>query len=155
MQFINILDKAASYASIHSTVHHKHSCFVLKGKRILVKGFNHLRNVYSFEHCVHTTSTHAEIDAIHKLRKYVLKDPKKFKRKIKNYTLVTVRERLALNSIPCSVCLESLKRLGLKKLVFVNHEGCLKKELLKKLENNHKSGPQRYVEKLSKNQCTL
>lgn len=143
MQFNKILNQAADYASLKSIVHHRHSCFILKGKKIVTKGFNHHRNVYSFEKRIHTTSTHAEMDALHKLRKNVLKDPKKFHRKIKQYTLVTVREHLGLNSIPCSICVQSLKKIGIRKIIYINQDGKLVKQFAKHLQNDHTSGPQK------------
>jgi deoxycytidylate deaminase len=143
MQFNKILNQAAEYASVKSIVHHKHSCFILKGKKIITKGFNHHRNVYSFENRIHTTSTHAEMDAINKLRKNVLKDPRKFNRKIKHFTLISVREKLNLNSIPCMYCTESIKKFGIRKVLFINEDGHLIKQCSKHLQNNHTSGPQK------------
>lgn len=86
---------------------------------------------------------HSEINTLNKLRKYMESrgySQRKMKRKIKTLVMVNVRilrqGKLVANSKPCKHCLDELKRVGLKKVIYTE---CNKYEVekVRDMENEH------------------
>jgi len=94
----------------------KHGSVIVKGGRVISTGINKERShprIVSAEHIKKHCSVHAEIDAI---------------KKAKNVSGATIyvarinKRGQQRDSRPCSSCLESIRRNGIKKIVYTMSE---------------------------------
>jgi len=130
----------------HSSQNFKHGAVIAKGKKIIVYGVNNSRSTIngSYSSCVH-----AEVDAVHKWLKIILKGKtfnnknervKYIQKKGKKYKLYVVRENkssneyLFSNSKPCVGCTEILKTCNFK-VVYSHHEDKIITTKANKLDN--------------------
>lgn len=67
-------------------------------------------------------------------------DPK-FRRKMRKLTIYIARHRYSTthsaHSEPCSHCVKEIKRIGIKKIVYVNGDGEINKSLANKYHNDY------------------
>tara|TARA_B100001093_G_scaffold314618_1_gene300192 strand:+ start:835 stop:1305 length:471 start_codon:yes stop_codon:yes gene_type:complete len=132
---INLSNIAINIA-LQSNQHYKLGCIIIKNGKIVCKSFNDKRSRIDGRNFV---CVHAETNAIHNLLKY----EKKY-RKLKNYSLFVIRigrdesgNIIFRNAKPCKYCTETIKKVGLKKIIYSNEEGILEKMKINKLESDY------------------
>jgi len=110
----------------------KHAAVVMIGGKILSYGFNSMRG---------SKTDHAECSAI---RKYMytrgINETTIFKRKFSKLTVVVIRLSCGDNismSKPCKHCIEYMRKLGIKAVIYSNNNGDMIKENVKKINNKH------------------
>ena len=132
------LSNIAIDIALQSNQHYKLGCLIIKNGKVVCKNFNDKRSRINKKNFV---CIHAEVNSIHNLLKI-----EKNQRKLKNYTLLVLRigkdknGDIALrNAKPCKFCTESIKKIGLKKIIYSNDDGNLEKVKLNELESNYVS----------------
>mgnify|MGYP005679907827 CR=1 FL=1 len=140
----------------------KHGALIIKGNKIVAKGFNNPRSTFlkKLDYC-----QHAEMAAITSfINTVVRKNPKKFtpvsynNRKshplynLKDYTVLVVRipndkEKLndftTVDSSPCVICAQRIYKLGFGKLVYSNNRNQLEVVKSRKYDKVHVCSAQR------------
>jgi deoxycytidylate deaminase len=123
---------------IENRPHSLHGAAIIGKKgRVIATGYNHHRNQCSrnnpryfgaFIKC----SFHAEMDAIFRflgsLPKSKEKCQQKTRRKFRSITLVVIRrtrEGIIVDSKPCFHCLQTIRRIGIRKIVYSTPTGKL------------------------------
>ena len=151
---IKIFKKAASEEAEKSPCNFKHGAIITISNKILIRGFNNprtkfLRNIKSCQH--------AEMSVITKFETFIKKKNltgKKKKIYINKCTLWVIRttrtNKHLCNSAPCLDCLNSIKKLGLKKIGFSDKTGALKLIKVKDFKTTHKSHAQKNLAKYLK-----
>lgn len=126
----------AAEASRNSVQQFKHGAVMCKGgKKICCSHNMDTRTSYRRNICC---SIHAEMGAVTKfLNSYIKihshsrKDPEKIKRKLGKFSICVVRSIVAENDIycvssaPCMDCLNKLKTVGLKNIIYSNQDGSI------------------------------
>lgn len=113
-----------------SDMSHKHAAMIYKGnQKILSYGYNHTRGCI-FGKPIY--GLHAEVDAILQLLKnvslyqyvtlnygccFTLSLPPKEKKKLRGLTMIVIRNNME-NSKPCKHCLEFIKSVGIRKIIY-------------------------------------
>ena len=130
------LSNIAIDIALQSNQHYKLGCIIIKNGKIVCKNFNDKRSRINGKNFV---CIHAEINCIHNLLKY-----EKNYRKLKNYSLFVIRigkdengNIVLRNAKPCKYCTESIKRIGLKKIIYSNDDGELEKIKISELESEY------------------
>lgn len=131
----------AADESRHSIQQFKHGAVLCKGGKKICCGHNiDTRTSYRQNICC---SIHAEMGVVTKfLNSYIKihshsKDPEKIKRKLAKFSLCVVRsiisennEICCVNSVPCSDCIQKLKTVGLKNIIYSDQNGSIITEKL-------------------------
>ena len=126
----------AAEESRNSVQHFKHGAVMCKGgKKICCSHNMDTRTSYRRNICC---SVHAEMGAVTKfLNSYIKihshsrRDPDKIKRKLGKFSICVVRSIVSENDIycvssaPCTDCLNKLKNVGLKKIIYSNQDGSI------------------------------
>jgi deoxycytidylate deaminase len=134
-----------------SVVKYRHSCLILRGKRVVAYGINNHRSYCNGELY---SAIHAEHDAILRFQRTVIKEknPIKAKRKTKKYTIVSVRfcsdHRISGDSKPCIECASLIKQWGFKKIVYIDKEENIIQTHSHNIESDRLSLPQKCVRDL-------
>ena len=130
------LSNIAIDIALQSEQHYKLGCIIIKNGKVVCKNCNEIRSRLNNKNFV---CIHAEINSIHNLLKYE-KNP----RKLKNYSILVLRigkdedgNIVLRNAKPCKYCTESIKKYGLKKIIYSNEEGFLEKIKINDLESNY------------------
>lgn len=107
----------ASKLAMKSCMTHKHGCVIVVGDEIIATGFNH-----HFTHMSHKFSLHAEMHAIHKMKR-------KYKHLLSDCELYVVRiagskmDNCLKYSKPCPDCSNEIKKCGIRKVYYsTNYE---------------------------------
>ena len=133
-KIISRLLAAASKSPQHTRV----AAAICRGSKVLEININNHRSKYG-DHI--KCSGHAEVACIHKLFPYYFKNKlngslifrnKKFKRKMRKLTIYIARHRHSTptcpaHSQPCSNCSSVIKKIGIKKIVYVDDYGQINK----------------------------
>ena len=131
----------AADESRHSVQQFKHGAVLCKGGKKICCGHNiDTRTSYRQNICC---SIHAEMGVVTKfLNSYIKihshsKDPDKIKRKLAKFSICVVRsiisennEICCVNSVPCSDCIQKLKTVGLKNIIYSDQNGSIITEKL-------------------------
>jgi deoxycytidylate deaminase len=99
----------ASKLAMKSCMTHKHGCVIVVGDEVIATGFNH-----HFTHMSHKFSMHAEMHAIHKMKR-------KYKHLLGDCELYVVRiagPDSFKYSKPCKDCSSEIEKCGIKKVYF-------------------------------------
>jgi deoxycytidylate deaminase len=108
----------AMYVARKSTMRQKHGCVIVyKNKEIIAEGYNHTRN----NNMENIYSTHAEMEAIKKLRKIIRKKDKNFINKCKLYVVRIgsgLTDALLKQSSPCPHCAKAIDNIGIPRVCF-------------------------------------
>tara|TARA_B100001094_G_C18180758_1_gene800741 strand:- start:694 stop:1167 length:474 start_codon:yes stop_codon:yes gene_type:complete len=130
------LSNLAIDIALQSNQHYKLGCIIIKNGKIVCKHFNDKRSRINGKNFV---CIHAEINCIHNLLKY-----EKNNRKLKNYSMLVIRigkdddgNIVFRNAKPCKYCTESIKKIGLKKIIYSNDDGDLEKIKINELESEY------------------
>ena len=130
------LSNIAINIALESNQNFKLGCIIVKNGKVVCKNCNDERSRLNGKNFV---CIHAEINCIHNLLKY-----EKNYRKLKNYTILVIRvgkdnegNIVLRNAKPCKYCTESIKKVGLKKIIYSNDDGYLEKIKICDLESNY------------------
>lgn len=118
---------------------HKHGAVISKGKHIFTSGHNtYFRNSFMSYNC-EDYCIHAEMAAANSFINIFQRTNPKLK--IKKYTIWCVRisKDGFINSSPCIICLERLKKIGFGKIGFSDSDGNIKQYKLDTFESFHYS----------------
>ena len=116
-----------------NNMHHSHSA-VLFNKKEAYLGFNHKRT------CIRrktNPSTHAEIDVFKHLNKKL-----KLQKSLKKFSILVIRVNNSGNicySKPCANCIRELQQYQIKNIYYSDHNGNIKREKTKNIQNLHVS----------------
>lgn len=130
------LSNIAINIAMQSNQHYKLGCIIIKNGKVVCKNFNDKRSRLNGKNFV---CIHAEINCIHNLLKY-----EKNYRKLKNYSILVLRigkddngNIILRNAKPCKYCTDSIKKYGLKKIIYSNDDGYLEKIKLNNFESDY------------------
>jgi len=120
----------AAEESRNSVQQFKHGAVLCKGgKKICCSHNMDTRTSYRRNICC---SIHAEMGAVTKfLNSYIKihshsrRDPEKIKRKLSKFSICVVRSIISENDIHCVDCLNKLKFVGLKNIIYSNQDGSI------------------------------
>jgi deoxycytidylate deaminase len=122
---------AASYEAKKSPCRTKHGCVAVISGKIIATGHNHYRNPSSDGFVCESCTCHAEMDALRSIYRIIngRGHYKKNKRKNKIFGKVTLyntrinSENMFVNSMPCTDCVEVIKFLNIKKVIYSEDNG--------------------------------
>ena len=142
MDLNNLSNKELYYYNIaidialESEQHYKLGCVIIKNGQIICRNCNDKRSRINGKNFV---CIHAEVNCIHNLLKY-----EKNQRKLKKYIIFVVRlgkdelgNTILRNAKPCKYCTESIKKIGLKKILFSNDNGNIEKIKLSDFDSEY------------------
>ncbi len=109
-----------------SDVSFRHSAAVIKDNNIISMGYN--KYIFNKELGIYTT-VHAEIDALNKVKKYTLVD-------VVTLRLSNTGTKLS-QSRPCSMCIQKMKKRGVRYVYYSDQNGEIIKEEINKMEMTH------------------
>ena len=116
--FKNLIKKTAIISQVNE-LRYKHVAFILKNKRVVCIGYNKKKShpeINRHPYKMHTSSIHAELDAVIKYGKIDCSDN----------IIVVIRLRrdgTLGNSKPCIGCQHVLKQVGFKAVYYSTREG--------------------------------
>ena len=122
--------RKAMYVARKSTMRQKHGCVIVyNNKDIVAEGYNHTRNNTMEK----IWSTHAEIEAINKLRQFIHKKDKHFISKCKLYVVrigISKREKALKQSSPCPHCSRAISSIGIQKVCYSDDDNGFEEEYI-------------------------
>jgi len=124
----------------NSPLQHKHSACLMKGDKIISMGYNKYIKESIINNNVVKFTIHAEIDALCKLDKKL----------IKGHDILIIRISKSYNlknSRPCNSCIEKLKRRGIRKVYYSNEYGNIICEFLEDMHKLHICSGDRFYNK--------
>ena len=144
-------DKMIEYAmkqALKSNLKFQHGAILSKGGKILASGFNKSRS--SFMN-ITQTCLHAEMDVINKYYNTVVHKKLNLKKKqniseLSKCILWVIRlsaNNELVSSKPCNVCINNIKKIGVKKIGYSDENGNIIIENTKDISNNHISEAQK------------
>lgn len=114
-------------------------CIAAISGKIIARGHNHYRT-YSKDGMIHNTcSCHAEIDVLRKCLK------QKINKKITLYIMRCSSSGEIACSAPCIDCFLKIKEFNIKSIIYVGHDGEMKKRNLDTFETSHVSSGKRAI----------
>ena len=125
---INLLKKIA----FESIVYYKHAAALISGDTVYSAGVNKFIKEVKINDKTFYKTMHAEITVFERL-------PKK---KVRGLDILVIRinKNLALrNSRPCNQCIDTLLKLGIRKVYYSNEEGRIVSEFVEQMEKLHTS----------------
>lgn len=110
--------------AVKSDLLYQHGCIATHSGKIVAKGFNKKNSCYN-----QACTCHAEIDVLQKMSKLFIKNGKYHKKNkfFRRTTLYISRYKDSVdcsNSAPCIDCLNAIKILNIKRLVFFQDNDC-------------------------------
>jgi deoxycytidylate deaminase len=124
----------------NSPLQHKHSACLMKGDKIISIGYNKYIKESIINNNIVKFTIHAEIDALCKLDKKL----------IKGHDILIIRISKSCNlknSRPCNSCIEKLKRRGIRKVYYSNEYGNIVCEFLEDMSKLHICSGDRFYNK--------
>jgi len=131
----------------------KHGSIITKGGKKILSGCNQKRSTCNGKLCC---SYHSEVNVLYKFRKmFIIKKNIKYthelKRISKKFDIYTTRTNNAndnfLDGFPCSSCLNNLKKIGIKNIIFTSQDGLIHKRKIRDLDSQHISKAQTNLNK--------
>jgi deoxycytidylate deaminase len=136
----------AADESVKSTLCFKHGAIIYKGGKKICAGYNqNTRTTYRKNICC---SVHAEMDTVTKflnsfIKIHSTKNPNKIRRKLNKFSICVVRSQensdgdlYYLNSMPCIDCMNKLKHVGLKNIIYTGDNRTIQTARLSKFDIN-------------------
>ena len=112
----------------NSPLQHKHSACLMKGDKIISKGYNKFIKKSIINNNIVKISIHAEIDALCKLDRKMTKG--------NDILIIRISNSYKLkNSRPCDDCITKLKLRGIRKVYYSNEFGSIVCEYLTEMKN--------------------
>lgn len=122
-----------------SPLNYRVGCIAAISGKIIARGHNHHRT-YSKDGMIHNTcSCHAEIDVLRKCLK------QKISKKITLYIMRRSSAEELACSAPCIDCFLKIKEFNIKYIIYVGHDGEMKKRNLDTFETSHVSSGKRAI----------
>lgn len=114
-KYINL----AREESLKSPVFMKHGCVAVLNGRVMARGHNHYRTQSSDGYIKNSCTCHAEMDTLRTLNKRTGKGKKEVNnKKIILYIVRTDNKGELKESGPCIDCLQRIKQLNIKKIIY-------------------------------------
>lgn len=144
------LEKMANIAkdqALLSNLRFRHGALLTKGSKILAKGFNTSRSSFMFSN---QTCLHAEMSVIYYYLMSILHiklnlNKKKYIPELSKCTIWVVRlssNNDLVDSKPCKICLDTMKKIGIKKIGYSDTNGNIILTNINKLSSDHQSDAQ-------------
>jgi deoxycytidylate deaminase len=127
-QQLEILTKMAS----DSTIYHKHAAALISGNTIYSAGINKFIKEIKNNNNIYKRTMHAEINVFENF-------PKK---NVKGLDILVIRinkNYVLKNSRPCNQCIEKLKKIGIRRVYYSDHNGNIIYEKVEYMEKLHVS----------------
>jgi tRNA(Arg) A34 adenosine deaminase TadA len=131
---IRLLKKIA----VESIVYYKHAAALMSGDTVYSSGANKFIKEIKINDQIYYKTMHAEITVFEKL-------PKK---KVRGMDILVIRinKNLALkNSRPCNQCIDTLSKLGIRKVYYSNEDGNIVWEFVEQMEKIHISSGTKHL----------
>jgi deoxycytidylate deaminase len=109
---------------------HKHGACLMKGTKIISMGCNKYFKIWDFEGIKVKTTIHAEMETI----------ANSYKKYVRGMDMMIIRigsSNTLRNSRPCSSCIETMKRKGIRKVYYSTEEGLIQYEYIKEMQKGH------------------
>ncbi len=129
----------------NSPLQHKHSACLMKGDKIITMGYNKYLKESIINNNIVKFSVHAEIDALCKLHKKLIKGHDILIIRISNSNSCQYLK----NSRPCNSCISKLKSKGIRKVYYSNEYGNIVCEFLENMMELHISSGHRLHNKIT------
>jgi tRNA(Arg) A34 adenosine deaminase TadA len=141
MRFVNM----ASQEAEKSPALYKHGCVAVVSGKVVARGHNNYRTSSKDGLIGNNCSCHAEIDVLRKCMKQQI-------RKKMNMYVVRVNQsgELAM-SLPCSECYHTMKKFGVKNIVYSGDNNNCSKQSMHLFDTTYKTHGQRYRDKKVEN----
>jgi cytidine deaminase len=131
---IRLLKKIA----VESIVYYKHAAALMSGDTVYSSGTNKFIKEIKINNQIYHKTMHAEITVFEKL-------PKK---KVRGMDILVIRinKNLALkNSRPCNQCIDTLSKLGIRKVYYSNEDGNIVWEFVEQMAKIHISSGTKHL----------
>ena len=130
---------AALEESRKSPLGYRIGCVAVVSGKIAARGHNHYRTYSKDGFIKNTCSCHAEIDVLRKcLKQQICK-------KISLYVMRTSSNGDVACSAPCIDCFLKMKEFNIKRIVYIGHDGELKKKNMDTFETAHVTSGKRAI----------
>ena len=113
---------------------YKHGCIAILNGKIIARGFNHARTRCRYNIIDNPCSCHAEMDVLKKCLKILSL------KQLKKVTLCVVRMSTGghvVSSVPCYFCTKQIKKYNIKKIIYSDENGDLKRNKISDFESNY------------------
>jgi deoxycytidylate deaminase len=126
----------------NSPLQHKHSACLIKGNKMITMGYNKYIKESIINNILVKFAIHAEIDALCKIDKKLIKGH--------DILIIRISRSHLKNSRPCNSCIEKLKSRGIRKVYYSNECGNIVCEFLENMTKLHDSSGHRMYNKYFK-----
>jgi deoxycytidylate deaminase len=123
----------------NSPLQHKHGACLMKNNKIITIGYNKYIKKSLVNNIFVKFTIHAEIDALCKLDKKLIKGH--------DILIIRISKSHLKNSRPCNSCIEKLKSRGIRKVYYSNEYGNIVCEFLEDMPKLHDSSGHRFYNK--------
>jgi tRNA(Arg) A34 adenosine deaminase TadA len=130
---------AALEESQKSPLAYRIGCVAVVSGKVAARGHNHYRTYSKDGFIKNTCSCHAEIDVLRKCLK------QQINKKINLYVMRTSSNGDVACSAPCIDCFMKMKDFNIKNIVYIGHDGELKKKNMDTFVSTHVSSGKRAI----------